>query len=413
MRTCDVRRTQLPTSRTDAQGAGDTRIRPGLPSILRAGLRRWFWRIFLFFTGGVTVEGKLPKGGCVVVANHSSHADTAALISALEARHAPRVAAASDYWFQNWPRRVVCSVLTAAFPVRRHGGGYTDLRTGAGPMLRAGHAVVLFPEGTRGDGRAGVFHRGPFKLADSLDVPVVPVALCGASELLPKGSKLNPRPIRVRIGTPMRGASADQARAEVLALTDAYQERDSRLRRRVAGIAVGRWGLALAAAWSFAEALSWPLLPELALAILCVAAPRAGLRLTVSAALASVVGGVVGLMLYAGTSVQLPQPLTTDRMHTAVQHELRAEGARAVRHQPASGIPYKVYTSEAGQTGIPVGDWALQSAVARGQRIVMLGLVLTLIGSVVQRWRRFYPHYLVLLAVAFTALFSWVISMWS
>ncbi|ANZ21495.1 hypothetical protein SNOUR_41335 [Streptomyces noursei ATCC 11455] len=51
-----------------------------------------------------------------------------------------------------------------------------------------------------------------------------PVAL---SELLPKGGKLNPRPIRVRIGTPMRGASADRARAEVLALTDAYQERDS------------------------------------------------------------------------------------------------------------------------------------------------------------------------------------------
>lgn len=376
-------------------------------------LRRIFWRVFLFFTGGVKVDGKLPKGGCVVVANHSSHADTAALMAALDAAHAPRVAAATDYWFAKWPRRLICSVLTGAFPVRRDGGGWTDLRTSAGGLLRAGHAVIIFPEGTRGTGTVGTFHRGASTLAEAMDVPVVPVALCGTGELLPRNGKVNPRPLRVRIGEPMRGASAEEARAEVVALAAAHQERDSRLRQRVARVAVCRWGILLAAAWAFAEAFSWPLLPELLLAILCAAAPRAGMRLTLTAAAASMAGGLLGLALYTGTNVELPQPLTTERMHSTAAEEFREEGARAVRHQPASGNPYKVYIPAAADAKVPAGDFAYYSVKHRGARILLLGTTLTLLGWIFQRWRRFYAYYMVVLGVSFTVLLSMVYNSWT
>ncbi|WP_260637949.1 lysophospholipid acyltransferase family protein [Streptomyces angustmyceticus] len=400
----------LTTRRSEVAGRS---ARPAVRLLLAAWLRRRFWRTFLFLTGGISVHGKLPRGGCVVVANHSSHADTPALLAALHAAHAPQVAAAADYWYRSGLRRLVSSVLAAAFPVRRHGSGYTDLQDIAGPLLRAGHVVVVFPEGTRSDGGVRRFHRGAVELAASNSVPVVPVALSGTSELLPKGGRLRPQAVQVRVGRPLAVADADTARKEVIALLAECQPRDSRVRRRAAALAVSGWGLGLVAAWSFTEALSWPLLPEIALAVLCVAAPRAGVRLTAGAAVASVAGGLVALALYSGTHVRLPQPLTTPRMHTVARHEIRQEGAAAVRHQPASGIPYKVYAAEAGRAGVPAGDWVLRSALARGQRIVTLGLGLTLVGVLTQRWRRFFPQYLIVLVATFTALFALVIHMWS
>ena len=41
-------------------------------------LRHWMWRLASAVSGGLTVTGKWRgSGGCIVVANHSSHADTA------------------------------------------------------------------------------------------------------------------------------------------------------------------------------------------------------------------------------------------------------------------------------------------------------------------------------------------------
>ncbi|TJZ46287.1 1-acyl-sn-glycerol-3-phosphate acyltransferase [Streptomyces piniterrae] len=192
-----------------------------LPSTGAAWLRRALWTIALTLTGGVTREGRLPRGGCVVVANHSSHADTAALLAALDARHAPLIGAAADYWFATPWRRRVCRRLAAGFPVRRTGGGLDDLLDMAG-ALRAGRAVVLFPEGTRArDGAVGDFRRGALLLARHAGVPVVPVGLAGTDRLLPKHGRLRRTHVRVHIGTPLYGAVAPAtARDAVQALSD-------------------------------------------------------------------------------------------------------------------------------------------------------------------------------------------------
>lgn len=395
-------------------GAGPSPVggpvtRPGATAVLTAWLRRRLWRPVLFLTGGITVKGRLPRGGCVVVADHPSHADTAALLAALDARHAPRVAAAADYWFRNWPRKTVGSVPAVAFPVRRNGIGFRDLLETGVPLLHAGHAVVLYPEGTRGNGPAGKFHGGTVELAAHA---AVPVTLVGTRELLPKGGRLRPSTVQVRIGRPLTAPGTGDARSAVLAPAAQCRRRDSRVRRHVSALAVSGWGLVLAGGWAFAEALSRPLLPELALAVLCVAAPRAGVRLTASAVLGSVAGGLLTLMLHSGTSVTLPQPPAGPRMHATVQEELRREGAATVRHQPSSGIPYKVYSSEAGRAHVPPGTWVVRSALARGKRFVMVGLVLTFAGAVTQRWQRFFPYYLIVLGVTFTVLFELVLRMW-
>lgn len=59
----------------------------------------------------------------------------------------------------------------------------------AGEWLRQGVSVVFFPEGTRsGNQEMGEFQNGAFKLAIKEKVPVLPVAIEGTKNAIPKGS---------------------------------------------------------------------------------------------------------------------------------------------------------------------------------------------------------------------------------
>ncbi|MFF5334999.1 lysophospholipid acyltransferase family protein [Streptomyces sp. NPDC013181] len=395
-----------------------TPARPVLPvrSRLASALRRGLWWGVLGLTGGIERRGRLPHGGCVVVANHTSHADTAALLAALDARHAPAIGAAADYWFASPWRRRICRRLAAGFPVRRSGGGGTaDLLSMAGE-LREGRAVVLFPEGTRApDGTLGAFHRGALVLAEEAGVPVVPVGIAGTDRLLPKHGRLRSALVRVTIGEPLpAGTSPEEARDAVRALharTAAEPLRDSAVRRRVASVAASRAGVALAFCWAFAEALSWPLMPELLLGAVCVAVPRAALRLSLGALAGSLAGGLLALHL-AAAGVALPAPLTTDRMRAQVRAELAVEGASAVRHQPWNGIPFKVYGAEAGRASVPAADWLAASAAARGARTVTVGLGFAAFGLVLRRHRRLYGRYLALLGGGFAVGLGVIVHGW-
>jgi 1-acyl-sn-glycerol-3-phosphate acyltransferase len=169
--------------------------------------RRVLWRAVLSLTGGLRVHGAagLPPGPCVIVANHSSHADTAALIAALPARRRPVVAAAADYWFGGGIRPALCRSLCAAFPVRRSGGGSADLAAAVW-LLAAGHDVIVFPEGTRSrDGRTGDFHRGAARLAAAAGAPLLPAGISGTRTLLPPGGPALARraAVTVRFGAPL------------------------------------------------------------------------------------------------------------------------------------------------------------------------------------------------------------------
>ena len=398
--------------------------------------RRALWRAVLTLTGGLRVHGaaRLPAGPCVIVANHRSHADTAALIAALPARRQPAVAAAADYWFRGAVRRGTCRALCAAFPVRRSGGGSADLAAAA-RLLAAGHDVIVFPEGSRSrDGRTGDFHRAAARLAMAADVPLVPAAISGTGTLLPPSGGTGRRPRRaaviVRIGIPVvQGGAGEsavhaataEARARVMALMPGVSRgtvpagaapRDCACRVAVARFAGSRRGLVLVAAWAFGEALSWPLLPEVILAVLCVAAPKAGPRLAASAALGSVAGGAAGYLL-ASRGIMLPQPLTTDRMHAAVTAQVAAHGAAAVYAQPLSGIPFKVYVATAGARRAGLAPFIVASAQARGVRILAAGMIMTIVAACAARLRRFYPAYLLALGAVVTGGLSAVFAAWS
>ncbi|WP_456369811.1 lysophospholipid acyltransferase family protein [Thermodesulfatator atlanticus] len=70
---------------------------------------------------------------------------------------------------------------------------------------KEGFSVLIFPEGTRSpDGRLQPFKVGGFILAIKSGLPVVPIAICGTREVLPKGKLLlKPGLVRVKIFPPI------------------------------------------------------------------------------------------------------------------------------------------------------------------------------------------------------------------
>jgi len=188
-----------------------------------ASFRHYLWRIVVSRSGGLTVTGRWGHaGGCILVANHSSHADTAALLAALPPGAKPVFVAAADYWFDVPVRRFVLTSLAGGLPVRRSGGSsYAALLAAVKPALAQGRTVVIYPEGTRStNGHVGEFRSGALHLAKECGVPIVPVALLGTADVLPKGGRLTPSPMEVRIGGAIDPTDVDaaQLRREVLAL---------------------------------------------------------------------------------------------------------------------------------------------------------------------------------------------------
>jgi 1-acyl-sn-glycerol-3-phosphate acyltransferase len=75
--------------------------------------------------------------------------------------------------------------------------------------LDQGISISMFPEGTRSlNGEIGQFHSGPFWLAKYANVPIVPIAIDGTFEMLPKNTiELNfHSPVLVRVLPPVSAA---------------------------------------------------------------------------------------------------------------------------------------------------------------------------------------------------------------
>jgi 1-acyl-sn-glycerol-3-phosphate acyltransferase len=75
-------------------------------------------------------------------------------------------------------------------PVDRKGaeGGKKSIAKAAALMHERGYSFLIFPEGTRSrDGKLQRFRRGGFFLALETGAPIVPVAIQGTFELMPKG----------------------------------------------------------------------------------------------------------------------------------------------------------------------------------------------------------------------------------
>jgi len=170
------------------------------------------------------LAGKMPF---ILVANHSSHLDTASLLNLFPMRQLSKLrpVAAADYFERNKFVSAVSKICFNILPIARKG-----LTPETNPMpkmeavLRAGNVLIIFPEGTRGSGEAlSHFHSGVAHLIERCpDVPVVPAYLVNMGRSLPKGEWI-PVPFfcEVRVGEPRRFQGN---RREIIAALEAAVE---------------------------------------------------------------------------------------------------------------------------------------------------------------------------------------------
>jgi 1-acyl-sn-glycerol-3-phosphate acyltransferase len=170
----------------------------------------------VFFGAGT--EGKENLEGLeqfILVANHNSHLDTPFLFQVLPPRLIPLThpVGAFDYFGKTKVLFRIAEFLFRPVWIVR-GAKETVALDGMKDKLRAGHSVILFPEGTRGvPGEIARFRRGVGQLAEEFrGIPIVPVYLSGADRALPKSSSLPlPAWTRITVGPPQvfQGKSKD------------------------------------------------------------------------------------------------------------------------------------------------------------------------------------------------------------
>ncbi len=171
-------------------------------------------RIILWLSGvRVIIKGRenLPEEGstCVFAVNHKGALDIPVLQAYLPYDF-KWIAKKSLFYipFVGWAMG-----LAGYIPIdRKHGGrAYVKSINDAIRRVKGGVSVIIFPEGTRHQGKGLLpFKKGGFVIATRSGSPVVPVAISGTEKVMKKGSLvIKPATVRVNIGSPIESRGLD------------------------------------------------------------------------------------------------------------------------------------------------------------------------------------------------------------
>ncbi len=147
----------------------------------------------------IGVDHVPATGPVILAANHVSHLDPPAVATGIVR---PCASMAKEELFHH---RVFAWYIAHlyAFPVRRGEGDRAALKKSL-ELLKAGWALLMFPEGTRSEsGELQAPEMGVGMIAYRSGAPVVPIYVHGTDHALPKGGGLRLAPITVVYGEPL------------------------------------------------------------------------------------------------------------------------------------------------------------------------------------------------------------------
>ncbi|HEV2034019.1 MAG TPA: lysophospholipid acyltransferase family protein [Candidatus Dormibacteraeota bacterium] len=164
--------------------------------IMRAITRTYLLGLFSV----VGVENVPRRGAVIICPNHSGTLDPP-LVPAFVPRNDTWSMAKEEYF-----SGAVSAFLFRqyhAFPVKRHSADRGAVKRSF-DLLKAGDGLIMYPEGTRVEsGLLAAPEPGAGFIAQKAGCPVVPVALIGTGDCLPKGARWPRRtPVSITFGKP-------------------------------------------------------------------------------------------------------------------------------------------------------------------------------------------------------------------
>jgi len=176
---------------------------------------RWFGRrVVELLDIELTSSGAelVPPRAVVYMSNHQSHLDIPMLYATLPSPSIRMLAKTELFRIPLWGR----GLREAEFIEVDRSNHASAVRSidHAARLLRDGVSIYLAPEGTRSrDGRIGKLKKGGFHLALGTSAPIVPVAIRGTIQILPRGGKVmrSGQRVSVQIGAPIEVAGRDMS----------------------------------------------------------------------------------------------------------------------------------------------------------------------------------------------------------
>ncbi len=189
---------------------------PSLVDIVRGDLSRdvvddrtkWFGRrVIDLLEIRLTATGadRVPAGRAYVyMSNHQSHLDIPVLYATLPSPTIRMLGKTELFQIPLWGRGLRAAEFIEVD--RRNPVAARKSIDHAAQLVNDGVSIYLAPEGTRSrDGRIGPLKKGGFHLALGTGAPIVPVAVKGTIDILPRGAKVMKKGQRVEvtIGAPI------------------------------------------------------------------------------------------------------------------------------------------------------------------------------------------------------------------
>ena len=178
----------------------------------------FLWRNFLRIFIGLKYynnESLRDKKQFILIANHNSHMDTMALMSAIPSRYIHRVhpIAARDFFGGSLFKKILMRYLVNATLIKRdRTDPENDPIDSMDKMLKKARSLILYPEGSRGiPGIMSNFKRGlGYLIQRNPEVDVIPVYLDNIYKTLPKGKNvILPYNCSIRFGEPIKFESLE------------------------------------------------------------------------------------------------------------------------------------------------------------------------------------------------------------
>ncbi len=172
----------------------------------------------------VKVEGleNIPKDRAVLfVSNHQSNFDIALLMSFIDKPkgYISKIEMAKLPLLRSWMKNINCVFMDRSSLKKSAEAIIEGVK-----ILKEGHSLVIFPEGTRSKGNTmGEFKGGSFKLATKAKVPIIPVTINGSYKLMEaNNNKIKPADVTMYVHPPVE--TANLSKEELLELPDKVKD---------------------------------------------------------------------------------------------------------------------------------------------------------------------------------------------